>query len=232
MIYPFLPDTRIDAEAVRLRAAALPPEGLQHPRVDLDAIVFGYLYERDELVIDLESDLPDEDGDEVLGKTTIRPGRIQVNSRLRADSGRFRFTLAHEVGHWILHRPLILAADEQHGLFGSTELESMPASLNRSLTDPYPPREEIQANRFAATLLIDHDILRKEFIELFGSSGAGNILRTSGRSSMGARDQARFLATYGPRPHLAETFGVSVEAMAIALESRKYLPGTGGLFEG
>lgn len=231
MNFPFIPYPRIDAEAARLKAAALPPEAIHDPRVDLDAIVFDYLCERDELSVELDAVLPDEDGDEVLGKTTIRPGRIQINARLRPDSGRFRFTLAHEVGHWVLHRPAILAEAEQVGLFSSPEIGSIPSSLNRSVSAPHPPPEEVQANRFAASLLIDHDILRREFASRFGRNGAGAALREAGALHALPREQARRLATFGPPPHLVEVFGVSVEALAIALESRQYLPGPGTIFD-
>lgn len=230
MNFPFITNTKIDAEAARLKAAALSAEALRAPWVDVEAIVFDYLCDRDELSVELDAELPDEDGDEVLGKTTVHPGRIQISRYLTPRSGRFRFTLAHEVGHWVLHRPLILAAEEQPGLFGDQRQLGMPASLNRSLLDPRPPREEIQANRFAASLLIDHDMLRREFLARFGHDTA-RALGETGTLRASPREQARALATYGPAPDLAEVFGVSVEAMGIAIESRKYLPGHGTLFD-
>lgn len=231
MNFPFIPDTRIDAEAVRLKVAGLGEQRCCDPRVDLEAILFDYLCERDHLSVDLDADLPDEEGDEVLGKTTIEPGRIQVNGRLRPDGGRFRFTLAHEVGHWILHRPLILASAQQGGLFAESQVGSIPSTLNRSITDPNPPREEVQANRFAAALLIDHDQLRNEFTARFGLTGPSQVLREARMFTTSPREQARFLAAFGSTPTLAQFFGVSVEAMAIALQSRKYLPAEDSLFE-
>lgn len=231
MNFPFIPDTKIDAEAVRLKVAALGEQRFRDPRVDLEAILFDYLCERDQLSVDLDADLPDEDGDDVLGKTTVEPGRIQVNGRLRPDSGRFRFTLAHELGHWILHRPLILASAQQGGLFADSQAGSIPSTLNRSITDPNPPREEVQANLFAAALLIDHDQLRREFTARFGLAGPSHVLRESDVFMVSPREQARFLATFGDKPTLAQVFAVSVEAMAIALQSRKYLPSADSLFE-
>ena len=125
MNFPYLSNATIDGEAERLRFEAL--ENLAHDvPVDLESIVYDYMCEKDGLTVDDESDLPDEDGDEVLGKTMARAGRILINGRLKrsGDLGRYRFTLAHEIGHWQLHRPRILTAAEQPGLFPETS--SMP----------------------------------------------------------------------------------------------------------
>ncbi len=222
MIFPFISNESIDAEASRLRIEALPPRSITELPVDLDAIVFDYLCERDELVVDFETELEDEGGEEVLGKTRFLPGRIQVNSRLRQDSGRFRFTLAHEIGHWVLHRATILAAGDQIGLFGGPSAKLSLTTLNRSLTDPRPPREEIQANRFAASLLIDHTILRREIARRFGENGVEETLRQIGALERPHREQARIIAQAGPNPHLAAQFAVSLEAMAIAIEGRMH----------
>ncbi len=231
MNFGFIPDVQIDAAALRLKVDALAPDKLHDVPVDLDSVVFDCLCERDELVVDLDTELEDEDGEEVLGKTVIYPGRIQINARLRPDSGRFRFTLAHEIGHWILHRPILLAARDQVGLFMEVGVVAALTTLNRSLTDARPPREEIQANRFAASLLIDHDRLRSEFHARFGTDGPSHVLRANGASKWPLRDQARFLAAAGPALPLSQLFSVSVEAMAIALESRRYLPHGATLFD-
>ena len=231
MNFRFIPDVEIDTAALRLKVDALAPGKLHEVPVDLDAIVFDYLCERDELVVDLDTELADEDGEEVLGKIVIRPGRIQVNARLRPDSGRFRFTLAHEIGHWILHRPVLLAAQDQAGLFPEVGVGAVLTTLNRSLTDARTPREEIQANRFASSLLIDHDRLRREFRARFGAEGPRHALLAAGAAAWTLRAQARFLAAAGAVPNLAQLFAVSVEAMAIALESRRFLTEGATLFD-
>ena len=230
MNLPFLPDSEIDAAALRLKLEALPGGKVHELPVDLNAIVFDYLCERDTLSVDFECNLPAEHGEEVLGKTTMAPGRIQISGHLQADTGRFRFTLAHEIGHWILHRPLILAALDQPGLFGEVQIGGTLTTLNRSVADATPLREEIQANRFAASLLIDHKTLRGEFASRFGSQGPGTALKEAGLGSAPSRAQARFLATAGGSASLARHFGVSGEAMTIALLGRKYLPEPGSLF--
>lgn len=80
---------------------------------------------------------------------------VQINRTLRigGDVGRYRFTSAHEIGHWVLHRAQILAAADAPSLFGTTATPTL-TTLNRTMTGPKAPPEEIQANRFAAALLI------------------------------------------------------------------------------
>jgi Zn-dependent peptidase ImmA (M78 family) len=223
VIFPYLANSAIDAEAERLRVEALRSKAHDVP-VDLDAIVFDHLCEKDELTIDDEREIPDEDGEEVLGKTLVRSGRIVINRRLKQspDVGRYRFTLAHEVGHWRLHRPVVLAAAEQRGLFGDLT-DDVITTLNRSIVGPNPPREEIQANRFGAALLIDRTALRREFAARFPSADLGAVLKKGSHGT--TRERGRFVAAHCCRglPSLASRFAVSVEAMAIALETRGYL---------
>jgi len=229
--FPYLSNTVIDGEAERLRFEALQSRASDVP-VDLDAIVYDYLCDRDALIIDDENDLPDEDGEEVLGKTMVRAGRILINRRLKqsGDTGRYRFTVAHELGHWQLHRPRILAADEQTGLFPDLVGGDVITTLNRSIVGPKPPRHEIQANRFAATLLINHHVLRREFTARFDGATLSKLI---GRArALGSREKGRTVAAYsGPNSRsLAALFAVSIEAMAIALESRGYLHESPNLF--
>jgi Zn-dependent peptidase ImmA (M78 family) len=228
--FPYLPNAAIDTEAERLRVQALGSKAHDIP-VDLDAIVFDYLCEKDALVIDDETELPDEDGEEVLGKTFIRSNRIVINRRLKQspDIGRYRFTLAHEIGHWQLHRPIVLAAAEQGGLFGD-ENNDVITTLNRSVVGPNPPRQEVQANRFAATLLIDREGLGREFSARFGPGELSAMLMAGPRRTI--RERSRFVGAHIARglPSLASRFRVSIEAMAIALETRGYLEDSPSLF--
>jgi Zn-dependent peptidase ImmA (M78 family) len=58
---------------------------------------------------DLEEKLGMED---VLGATFVKPRLICINEKLLENNseGRLRFTCAHEVGHWVLHRQFINVA--------------------------------------------------------------------------------------------------------------------------
>jgi hypothetical protein len=224
--FQFLPDVQIYEAAEALRFAALGPKARDVP-VDLDAIVYGYLCEQDHLAVDDQDELADEGGDLVLGKTTMRPGKIEINRVLvsAGERGRFRFTLAHEIGHWVLHRAQVLAAADAPSLFGGTTTISL-TTLNRTMTGPKPPPEEVQANRFAAALLIDRRALQREVHARFGELGIRDLLAEP--RGVPARERARRVAGWrsGIALSLAEVFDVSLEAMAIALESRGYLDTT------
>ena len=160
-------------------------------------------------------------------------GRIEVCASLKRRCGtgrglgRYRFTVAHEVGHWVLHRPLYLRRDESLDLFGAQTAENRLVSLRRDVFSRRSaiPREEWQANRFAAYLLIPTVDLREEFIRRFGEppQAAECFRQPNDTARTLARRLARESNPENPTP-LCDAFGVSVEAMAIALESRRYVP--------
>ena len=72
-----------------------------HPSDD-DEILEGYLGPVLE-VVDLKGWLGMDD---VLGATWFGEGRVCIDRTLEDKPGRFAFTVAHEIGHWRLRRPL------------------------------------------------------------------------------------------------------------------------------
>ena len=98
-------------------------------------------------------------------------GEIWVNAEeAREWPARRRFTIAHEIGHWEMHR----TSDQPAFCRTATvQPDDTPA-------DTYPVTED-EANRFAAALLIPARLLQTEYDRdpdfhrlrgLFGSSGA------------------------------------------------------------
>ncbi len=100
-------------------------------------------------------------------------GEIWINAgEARQWPGRRRFTIAHELGHWRLHR------DSERGVFcrsGSIEPEApqTPAPI---------PATEDEANVFAAAVLMPARLIQDQYVrcerdfsrlcETFGASGA------------------------------------------------------------
>jgi len=81
---------------------------------------------------------------------------IGVNSAERRT--RQRFTVAHEIGHLLLHKDDAIHVDEGYVVFGHRE------DLYRTAPDP----KETQANIFASELLMPAHFLQRDFADLVG----------------------------------------------------------------
>lgn len=130
-----------------------------------------------------------------------------------------RFTTAHELGHAILHDEVVQHRDR---------------SLSHSDTKNSDPLE-VEANKFASSFLIPRDLLNNLFQKNFKTSQIENDSETIFSLNINYDDftnkydslrkfsrliasTSRFSSNYFEKS-LAETFGVSVEAMAIRLEN-------------
>lgn len=72
---------------------------------------------------------------------------------------RQRFTLAHELGHYMLHRHLIGTGLDDDRAYRSTEVGKYHNTL-------IGPKEETEANRFAASLLMPRGLVARERAKL------------------------------------------------------------------
>lgn len=227
MKYPYIVPSEIEQAAGDLLTRAF-GSGTPVP-VDLESVLFDVLAEEEELAFDDENVLGYQDGDRVLGRMSPFQNKIEICATLREPhsggrlKGRYRFTVCHEIGHWILHRPLHLQSPSSRscGLFGSEGGQFHMVSLNRNIfsSDVKPPPEEVQANRFAAHLLMPKSLLRREFVRRFGRS---QVVTERGRSVTGTAVELAHRTTRGVSS-LCDAFEVSRQAMAIALESRGYV---------
>ena len=77
-----------------------------------------------------------------LGGIIFSENLIQVNATVEANEGRYNFTIAHEIGHHVLHREIYLGVSEANA----------SNILCRDTLDK--PLIEVQADRFAAALLM------------------------------------------------------------------------------
>ena len=125
------------------------------PPIDVDEIVEGLL-ELDFEVLDLREHLGMPD---VLGATWMDDGRICVDQSLEGKEGRFAFTVAHEVGHWVMHRPILEMDRVTLPLFtAKVDEEPKPAIVCRAREKKAPA--EWQADQFAARLLMPASDMR------------------------------------------------------------------------
>jgi Zn-dependent peptidase ImmA (M78 family) len=226
-----------DQEFEEAAALMLAEYGHQHgqviaPPVPIDDIVEEHL----KLVIeirDLRAEYPEGD---VLGAIYFNEKLIVVDQSLVPEDfpamlGRYRFTLAHELGHWRLHRHLYLRRANERSL-----LPDGPARPNHVLRSRQYDPKEVQANRFASCLLMPREMIKREWFDWRGSMDpiyldelqaqqqqilAAEMIRRGGLS-MGEEAINNVLMEHAARP-LAEKFAVSPEAMRIRLEGMKLL---------
>lgn len=83
--------------------------------------------------------------DAVAGFCDFNKSRLYVNRAEKSD--RQAFTIAHELGHWILHRDLFLRHPERYPV--------LPRYSQANRADPL----EKEANHFAAHLLVPDRLL-------------------------------------------------------------------------
>lgn len=88
--------------------------------------------------------------DELSGLAFIKDGQAMIGVNSLHSTARQRFTLAHELGHILLHRP-VLEASGVHVDKGSLRRDNLASAG----TDD----QEIEANNFAAELLMPEPLL-------------------------------------------------------------------------
>jgi len=94
----------------------------------------------------------------LLGGLCIPEKVIEINENLSHQEGRMNFTAAHEIGHIILHVPVIEKAEESEKMILCRETISEPKSKKELI--------EIQADKFAAYLLMPTTRVKGTFFQL------------------------------------------------------------------
>ncbi len=154
---------------------------------------------------------------DVLGATWIQDRLVLVDQSLDPDEnprkeGRYRFTVAHEVGHWELHRHGFLANAAQPSLFGD---KPAPSIVCRSSLRKEPM--EWQADMFSGYLLMP-----KEMVFAAWQQRLGNLDPYVAKDEMADLSAKWGLAedehpTVDVAKDLAQQFNVSGQAMQIRL---------------
>ncbi len=157
---------------------------------------------------------------DVLGATWIEAKTVIIDQSLDptdnpSKEGRFNFTLAHEIGHWELHRLQICDPPNQPSFF---DFQSEPSVVCRS-TQSKEPMEK-QADYFAGYLLMPEDRVFRAWAQVYGSAD----------QYIAFEEIAQLKARWGgERPtvevarKMAKRFNVSGQAMQIRLEDLKLI---------
>jgi Zn-dependent peptidase ImmA (M78 family) len=172
----------------------------------------------------------DPDGDaDILGAMFFDDGRIVIDESLdpeenRVKEGRYRFTLAHEVGHWRLHRHLFAKDPAQAVLFGGAAETSVICRSSQA-----KERMEWQADFYASCLMMPKELLISAWRERFGNTNARILKRKNPLILPGATDEiTTALRSFDQQRYdegmnwfvlqFARKFQVSMVSMRIRLE--------------
>ena len=178
----------VDVEALEERAerilADVPDyiwdgESLPVPVEDIVDTCFGLLV-RDVDDLTRAPGSPANDPSGVSGLLLTARGEIWVNAaEAREWPPRRRFTIGHELGHWVMHRT------GQQSLFcrkATVAPEDQPAT-----TRPPLPVTEEEANHFAAALLMPGDLMRHHYKDCEGDFDEMRRRFGSSAAAMGRR---------------------------------------------
>jgi hypothetical protein len=227
--FPYLKKEAIEGEAALVLAEYGRTHGeITAPPIPVDEIVEQHL----KLTLEIMDFQQIFGFGDVHGAIWFKSQRVGVDQSLDparnpAKRGRYHFTLAHEAGHWRLHRHLYLRHMGQPSLFSGQDQN--PDYVCRSSEKKKPV--EWQADQFAANLLMPRDLVKRAWLEWRGNLDSivlidladlrqqiltAEVLRRGGfKASDAAADD--MVLEHCSRP-LADRFQVSPEAMRIRLE--------------
>ncbi|GER79146.1 MAG: hypothetical protein DPW21_00550 [Anaerolineae bacterium] len=148
----FIPDDEIESKAYALLTGFESQFGkVDKPPIPIDRIVEAYL----DLWIDWDV-IKDTDEEKILGLLDPTTKKIRLNERHRDHFDEYvgteAYTKAHEVGHWDLH---IAKKNDAVQLSLLPVINSEPYLCRQQKFD----KREIQAEKYAAYLLMPHHLL-------------------------------------------------------------------------
>jgi Zn-dependent peptidase ImmA (M78 family) len=135
-------------------------------------------------------------GANVLGAADLEEREIMVSDVVLKNPGRFRFTCAHELGHFILHAKLARSFQDTQGM----EIQG----LNRI---------ERQADRFAAAFLMPLPLVERELVKICKDKNLD--MRSTLVELMVASTESERLWRTVFLPEVTKRFGVSLHAAII-----------------
>lgn len=180
---------KIDNEAEKFLMKYRPKALKKATKLDLEALI------ENDLEVEIDYQNLDKDH-QILGATIFRDGYMEVYNNEKKElkkfksntmifdiqlsedykqAGRFLFTLAHEIGHWVLHKKYFFIDEGQQSIFDycSKEEKSSIICAKRSETDMIRVRKkteqewvEWQADNFASSILMPKQVFKLTYEEL------------------------------------------------------------------
>lgn len=143
--------------------------------------------------------------EDILGKIQFEPLKIMITKQLKTDLARWRFTLAHEIGHLILHSNLL-----KNKLSEKTDTEQS-LSYKYAVSEMTSKRLEFQANLFASHLLLPISTLAVEVQKYFSEERIHKGHLYWDHQPVNQQLVLRFLS------RISSLYGVSLEVARIRL---------------
>tara|TARA_Y100001970_G_C14198047_1_gene839336 strand:- start:814 stop:1470 length:657 start_codon:yes stop_codon:yes gene_type:complete len=94
----------------------------------------------------------------ILGGLIIEDKRIEINANIANQKGRTTFTIAHEIGHIVLHVPLYNKIKDEKAILCRKD-----EGIYGNKKNP----EEVQADMFASHLIMPSDIIEESFKSIY-----------------------------------------------------------------
>ncbi|MDH8702203.1 Zn-dependent peptidase ImmA (M78 family) [Dysgonomonadaceae bacterium PH5-43] len=165
----------------------------------------------------IDEDLGYSGSKEILGKISFSSPCIYITKNLKSDGHRWRFTLAHEIGHHILHSK-ILSKTYQEAIDTENSIDNEIVLDNKSLK-----RIEFQANIFASALLMP----AKSFLQVTQIAFSQNRVNR-GRLYLDNQPCNRDLF-YRVANEISTHFNVSIEAVKYRLIAHNLMENHNGM---
>jgi Zn-dependent peptidase ImmA (M78 family) len=180
--------------------------GYTNGAVDLEAVCRSLSID----IFYVDRDVVDVDGVPILGSANFNQRTIYINSHSRAT--RERFTLAHEIGHFVLGHETYLRSETivERDLLISNEFE---------LSESYE-RLEYQANNFASELMMPHNLFLQKTAEIRRDLN----IKDRGHGYVYVDDQPWNIVSYNDLlSRLANYFEVSKQAIEVKFRKLQLL---------
>ena len=152
----------------------------------------------------------------ILGRVVFSSNRIELDLELTQAHPAFRFTVAHEIGHWLLHRWRPIRLDAKGGVLEETvdTEDKMCRRIGSRPPNEHEHRIEYQANKYAARLIMPR---RPFLLALVSKQIELGIMRRHGFVYLSNAPQSwadfNAIAT-----HLQEIFGVSRSSVIVRID--------------
>jgi Zn-dependent peptidase ImmA (M78 family) len=131
--------------------------------------VYDYLQNHKGISFEFDSDLGENsDGSEILGKYNVSSRELLITNRLKQNSARWRFTAAHELGHFLYHRYLFKAQHKK------THIDTENSITWGALKGLPTLRLEWQANAFASAMLLPRKMVFASVLRLLKENNVSN----------------------------------------------------------